>query len=127
MGWLRIEPDFVCLPWEAGPVGFEPTTFGSLQCGSSGARCPVLAILTPQRSDLDYGPVLWLVLDMIKTSMQVVSGLAEITIDSRVESAHIATLIVWIGQRVNVGPWDHEEPCSGEGFGSSPWLQVWQA
>jgi hypothetical protein len=45
---------------KAGPVGFEPTTFGSLHPSGAGARCPILAILTSSLlspRDLDYGPV----------------------------------------------------------------------
>jgi len=30
---------------KAGPVGFEPTTFGSLHFIGAGARCPILAVL----------------------------------------------------------------------------------
>ena len=29
----------------AGPVGFEPTIFGSLHFSSVGARCPILVVL----------------------------------------------------------------------------------
>ena len=30
---------------KAGPVGFEPTTFGSLHFMGAGARCPILVVL----------------------------------------------------------------------------------
>ncbi len=44
----------------AGPVGFEPTTFGSPRFApGAGARCPVLVVLADLLlGDLDYGPVL---------------------------------------------------------------------
>jgi len=44
----------------AGPVGFEPTTFGSLHFVGAGARCPILVVLAgiyAVARDLDYGPV----------------------------------------------------------------------
>src|SRR3989442_6168491 len=44
-----------CPPRKAGPVGFEPTTFGSLHFIGAGARCPILVVLA---GDLLRSPVI---------------------------------------------------------------------
>src|SRR5260370_31311088 len=42
---IKEKEEYKCPRAVAGPVGFEPTIFGSLHSMGVGARCPILVVL----------------------------------------------------------------------------------